>query len=171
MFSFREKAIYAVGFFAFIFVGPTVMYLISIAVPATFLAQSSTNVYLGSLSSAVGLFFAIWSNVALVKKGEGGAGNLGKVKMMKETTHLVTTGPYAVCRNPMHVGVFLYYMGFACSLNSLASLVVPVAILCFAWFAAVFLDEPRLEKEFPEEWTDYKSRVPRFFPRVWPRKA
>ena len=89
---------------------------------------------------------------------------------MKETKHLVTTGPYAICRNPMHVGVFLYYMGFACALNSLASLVLPIAIVAFAYFAAIVLDEPRLRKEFPEEFAAYSSRVPRFFPRIWGTK-
>lgn len=170
MFSFREKAIYALGFFAFIFVGPTIMYLIAMYFPMTFLVEDSTTLYLGGLTSAVGLFFAVWSNYELVHKGEGGAGNLGPVKMMKETKHLVTTGPYAICRNPMHVGVFLYYMGFACALNSLSSLVLPFGIMLFAYFAAVALDEPRLKKEFPEEFAQYSSRVPRFFPRIWGRK-
>ena len=70
----------------------------------------------------------------------------------------------------MHVGVFLYYMGFACALNSLSSLVLPFGIMLFAYFAAVVLDEPRLKKEFPEEFAQYSSRVPRFFPRIWGRK-
>lgn len=170
MFSFREKAIYALGFFAFIFVGPTLMYWIATTFPMTFLVEDQSVLYLGGLTSAVGLFFAVWSNYELVKKGEGGAGNLGPVKMMKETKHLVTTGPYAICRNPMHVGVFLYYMGFACALNSLASLVLPIAIVAFAYFAAIVLDEPRLRKEFPEEFAAYSSRVPRFFPRIWGTK-
>lgn len=170
MFSFREKAIYALGFFAFIFVGPTLMYWIATTFPMTFLVEDQSVLYLGALTSAVGLFFAVWSNYELVKKGEGGAGNLGPVKMMKETKHLVTTGPYAICRNPMHVGVFLYYMGFACALNSLASLVLPIAIVAFAYFAAIVLDEPRLRKEFPEEFAAYSSRVPRFFPRIWGTK-
>lgn len=170
MFSLREKAIYALGFFAFIFVGPTLMYWLATTFPMTFLVDEPSILYLGGLTSAVGLFFAVWSNYELVKKGEGGAGNLGPVKMMKETKHLVTTGPYAICRNPMHVGVFLYYMGFACALNSLVSLILPMAIVAFAYFAAIVLDEPRLKKEFPEEFAQYSSQVPRFFPRIWSAK-
>ena len=50
MFSFREKAIYALGFFAFIFVGPTLMYWIATTFPMTFLVEDQSVLYLGALT-------------------------------------------------------------------------------------------------------------------------
>lgn len=166
MFSLKEKLIYITGFFFFIFVGPCVMVLLHLFMPLSFLPEGESNFYLGGLTSAVGLFFAVWANIELVKSGKGGAANLGKLKLMKETQHLVTTGPYAVCRNPMHLGVFLYYMGFACALNSLTSLIIPLLVVIFAYFAAVFLDEPRLKRDFPDEFSVYAASVPRFMPKI-----
>ncbi|MBU3844416.1 MAG: isoprenylcysteine carboxylmethyltransferase family protein [Candidatus Anaerobiospirillum pullicola] len=171
-FSLREKVIYALGFIGFIIGGPAVMAYLAAWIPGTFLAEQPSTFYLGGVASAIGLFFALWANYELVIKGRGGAGNFGKIKLMTETKHLVTTGPYSICRNPMHLGVFLYYMGFACALNSLISLVIPLAVICVAYIIAIFIDEPRLERDFPDEYALYKSQVPRFLPKalVWRRK-
>lgn len=167
LFSLRDKLIYAFGFIAFILGGPAVMAYLAAWSPVSFLSDQPSTFYLGGFTSAVGLFFALWANYELVIKGRGGAGNFGNIKLMKETKHLVTSGPYSICRNPMHLGVFLYYMGFACALNSLLSLIVPVAVICGAYIMAIFLDEPRLERDFPEEYAAYKANVPRFMPKIF----
>ena len=117
LFSLRDKLIYAFGFIAFILGGPAVMAYLAAWSPVSFLSDQPSTFYLGGFTSAVGLFFALWANYELVIKGRGGAGNFGNIKLMKETKHLVTSGPYSICRNPMHLGVFLYYMGFACALS------------------------------------------------------
>lgn len=164
--SVKDKIFYFLGFFGFIVVAPAVMYFISVQWPMTFLPEDASTYILGGLTSAVGLFFAIWSNYALIVKGKGAAGNFGNIKMMTETKHLVTTGPYGICRNPMHLGVFLYFMGLSCALNSLATLVMPLFIVVFAYCFAIFLDEPRLRKDFPEEFEEYCQNVPRFMPKI-----
>lgn len=171
MFSWQAKLIYAIGFIVFIVVGPTVMVLLQMWYPMTFLSEQSSTFYLGGLTSAVGLAFALWANYVLVVDGKGGAGNFGRLKLMPETKQLVTTGPYSICRNPMHLGVFLYYIGFACAINSTSSLLVPLAVVVFAYINALCFDEPRLKKDFPEEFSIYKSQVPRFLPKVlcWKR--
>ena len=43
-----------------------------------------------------------------------------------------------MCRNPMHMGAFLFYLGLGCAVNSLLSLVVPFGFLLFAYCFAVF---------------------------------
>lgn len=170
-FTLKDKIIYGAGFVIFLVGGPAVMVYLTALAPMTFLAEQASTFYLGGFTSAVGLFFALWANYELVVKGKGGAANLGALKLMPETKILVTTGPYSICRNPMHLGVFLYYMGFACALNSMTSLLVPLAVICFAYISAIFLDEPRLERDFPQEWSVYKDKVPRFMPRVLARRS
>ena len=66
----------------------------------------------------------------------------------------------------MHLGIILYFLGFACYLNSLWALAVPLAMTVFAFSLAVFVDEPRLKRDFPEEYAAWASRVPRFLPNV-----
>lgn len=165
-FSLKDKLLYAVGILLFLLVGPGVMLYLNTIYYMTFLPVENLTFYLGGFSSAVGIIFAFWANYELMYKGEGGAANFGSVKLMPETKHLVTTGPYSICRNPMHLGVFLYYMGFACAVNSIICLIVPLAFAIFAYGFAIFLDEPRLRRDFPDEWETYRMKVPRFMPRI-----
>ena len=169
-FTLKDKLLTVLGFIIFLVVGPLVMVYLSTLDPTTFLDNKDTTLYLAGLMSAVGLALAVWANYTLIVKGEGGAGNFGPVKLMTETRHLVRTGPYSICRNPMHLGVFFYYAGFACALNSLIALIVPLAFIAFAYFNAIVLDEPRLKRDFPEEWSVYEEEVPRFLPRALKRR-
>lgn len=162
----RDKFFYVVGSCAFFVLGPCVMLVLKYFFSAPFLPENSFMVYVGYILCVLGAFFAIWSNVALVRIGKGGAGVIGPIKLMTETTHLVTTGPYALCRNPMHLGVILFYLGIACVINSLASLVIPLAMIIFAYVMAVFFDEVRLQRDFPEEYASWSSQVPRFIPKI-----
>ena len=139
-FTLKDKLLTVLGFIIFLVVGPLIMVYLSTLDPTTFLDNKDTTLYLAGLMSAVGLALAVWANYTLIVKGEGGAGNFGPVKLMTETRHLVRTGPYSICRNPMHLGVFFYYAG------------------------------PRLKRDFPEEWSVYKEEVPRFLPRALKRR-
>ena len=169
-FTLKDKLLTVLGFIIFLVVGPALMVYLSRLDPTTFLDQEDTTLYLAGLMSAVGLGLALWANYTLIVQGKGGAGNFGPIKLMTETRHLVRTGPYSICRNPMHLGVFFYYTGFACALNSLVALVVPLAFIVFAYFNAIVLDEPRLKRDFPEEWSIYEQEVPRFLPRALKRR-
>lgn len=106
----------------------------------------------------------------MIKKGHGGAVVLGNVKLTKQTDRLVTEGPYSLCRNPMHMGIVLFYLGLCCAINSLITLVIPCLFLIFAQIVAVYIDEPRLKRDFPEEYSQWVQKVPqRFWPK--PKKA
>ena len=76
---------------------------------------------------------------------------------------LVTTGPYAIIRHPMYVGLTLAAWG--------------ALLIYFTWttvYFAVFApmlalralrEEQALSAEFGEQWRDYRKRVPLFIPR------
>lgn len=161
----RDVLLYILGCFVFFICGPFFMFVIALFFPISFLPQHFMVPVLGKVVLVVGLVFTIWANVALIKYGKGGAGVFGKVKLMTETKHLVTQGPYAICRNPMHFGLMLFYLGIAILLNNLCSLCIPLLTIVFAYGMAIFLDEPRLKQDFPDEYEIYQSKVPRFFPR------
>lgn len=162
----RDLFFYAVGSTAFFIVGPCIMLVLKHFFSAPFLPDTTFMPVVGYVMCALGALFAVWSNVELVRVGKGCAGVIGPVKLMTETKHLVTSGPYALCRNPMHLGVILFYLGLACVINSLASLVVPLGMIIFAFSVAVLFDEKRLMRDFPDEYAQWSAQVPRFIPRL-----
>ncbi len=129
-----------------------------------FLPSDKISWLLATLCSAWGLILIIWSNYVLFSKGHGGAAVIGKIKLMQETDALVTSGPYALCRNPMHLGLIFYYLGIACFLNSLLCLLIPLFTGVVAFLFAVYIDEPRLKRDFGDAYERWSAKVPRFLP-------
>ncbi len=81
---------------------------------------------------------------------------------------LVTTGPYAVVRNPMYLGHLIFLAGLALTLRSPRAALLGLGVA--AWFhGRVLDDEAQLQVLFGEEFEAYKRHVPRWLPRVWPR--
>ncbi len=158
--------IYSLGAFAFFVVAPCIMIVLSKIFPAQFLPNVSYIPILGAVSSAFGIILCIWSNHSLYVHGHGFAPVIGKIKLLKESDTLVTTGAYGVCRNPMHTGIILFYLGLSCAINSLASLIIPLLMFIFAYIFAVFIDEPRLRRDFGEDFEVYTQNVPRFMPKL-----
>lgn len=145
---------------------PVFIVLTHTAYPVEFMTSPKAALVIGALSSGTGLGLFFWSCYELIIKGKGGPAVLGKLKLTRETRFLVTTGPYSICRNPMHLGLILYYFGLSCAINSLSGLLTAVAFAVFAWLAAVYADEPRLKRDFGREYDKWASVVPRFIPRT-----
>ncbi len=112
----------------------------------------------------IGISFAIWSNVFLVRIGEGGPAEAFNIAISPKTKKLVTTGPYRYSRNPMMFGAFSVYTAIGIFLNSLFCL---IAILIFLFPATIFLkrsEEKRLLRDFGDEYREYRKRVSMYFP-------
>ena len=78
------------------------------------------------------------------------------------TTAIVTTGPYAVTRNPMYVFATVVYVGIAFVVNTLwpiALLPVGIALL---YYGVIAREERYMEKVFGDEYLKYKARVRRW---------
>lgn len=164
--NLRNILAYIFGSCIFFIAGPIAIFYISDLWFYEFMPVGLPSAIFGAISSGVGLFFVVWSNYELITKGHGGAVVVGSVKMSEETIKLVTSGPYALCRNPMHMGLILFYLGLCCAINSLITLVIPFSMLCFAYGFAVFLDEPRLKRDFPKDYEKWVHDVPQ---RFWPK--
>ena len=108
---------------------------------------------------------------ALIVLGEAirlaGVAAAGTVTRRRSRTvqRLVTYGIFAWMRNPLYVGNFLIWMGFAVISGVLWF--IPVAVVLFAveYTLIVRYEEGVLESIFGEEYLAYKSRTPRWFPR------
>ncbi len=158
------------GYGLFFIAGPAAMLLIACLFPGGFLPSDRLGLGIGAMSSGFGAFLVVWANHELIARGHGGAADMGPVKLSRRTDTLVTTGPYALCRNPMHLGLFLFYLGLACAINSLSSLAVPALTLAFAYLSAVHFDEPRLRRDFTESYAAWSAEVPRFLPSLRRKK-
>lgn len=76
---------------------------------------------------------------------------------------LVTTGIFALTRNPMYLGQMIYLLGFTLTFRSLSGLAL-IACLLFWYRQRVAEDEQRLAQMFGNEYTEYKTRVKRWIP-------
>lgn len=76
---------------------------------------------------------------------------------------LVTTGPYAWCRNPMYLGHLVFFAGLALAFASWIG--AAIAVFHALWFdRRVRGDEAQLEARFGDAYLDYARRVKRWIP-------
>ena len=92
-------------------------------------------------------------------RGEGGPG------FSIEPHALVTTGPYAVIRNPMYLGHHIFLAGLiACTRSPVA--LAGLFIQQSRFGERVRLDERRLADRFGHSYVDYVENVPRWLPAL-----
>jgi protein-S-isoprenylcysteine O-methyltransferase Ste14 len=92
-----------------------------------------------------------------IRRGGGGPG------MDTPPERLVTTGPFAYCRNPMYQGHIIFLLGLTLSLRSVLAGLITVATA--VWFhLRVQRDEKRLRERFGQPYLDYTARVRRWIP-------
>ncbi len=118
--------------------------------------------WLGGALAAVGAIIVAESFARFALKG------LGTPAPIAPTKHLVVSGLYRYVRNPMYVGVLAAIVGQALLFPSLV-LLGYAALVWLAFFAFVALyEEPKLQRTFGSEYTDYRANVPPWLPRITP---
>jgi len=108
----------------------------------------------------VGLSLLAWATIFQWKIGDGvPAPNA-------PTQHLVTTGPYKLCRNPIELGAIFYYLGVGTFIGGII-----VGIICFLLVLIIgsvyhkFIEELELEIRFGDEYKQYRKNTPFLIPR------
>jgi protein-S-isoprenylcysteine O-methyltransferase Ste14 len=76
---------------------------------------------------------------------------------------LITTGPYAISRNPMYVAWSLIYLAFVFLVNSIWLLVTFPLVLLYTHFCVILNEEKQLIVILGEQYLEYKSKVKRYF--------
>jgi protein-S-isoprenylcysteine O-methyltransferase Ste14 len=84
------------------------------------------------------------------------------------TRRLITTGPYAYCRNPMAMGTTMFFLGVAVGIGSLSAVVLACLYPAVIVVYTKLVEEQELEKRFGAQYLAYKRRTPFLVPR-WPR--
>ena len=79
---------------------------------------------------------------------------------------LVTTGPFAWCRNPMYFGHVVFLLGLTLALQSVFAALITAATAIWLHFR-VQRDEQRLHALFGRAYQEYAARVARWIPRLF----
>ncbi len=115
----------------------------------------------GALLYFPGMTFVIWARLAL---GKNYFVSTGFGAQLFAGHQLVTSGPFAIVRHPMYIGLIV---------ASLGALLIYMTwtTVYFAVFAPFTLirarrEEQALSAEFGEQWQDYCRRVPAFVPWI-----
>jgi protein-S-isoprenylcysteine O-methyltransferase Ste14 len=160
---------YMIGFTVFFLAVPYFLYLLASLFYFQIIDHWSRLIIAGPLFM-IGIYFAIWSNMELVKMGKGGPTDIFNVAVSPRTERLVVTGPYELTRNPMVFGAFCCYFALALYLNSMVDLIVLAGFFVGVRFYLQETEERRLWKDFGKEYEEYRERVWMIVPRVWGRK-
>lgn len=157
----REIFGYLLGFLMFIVGIPAIMWLASGKPELGF--NCSWNVIVGIIIVFSGLILSVWTIIYMKVVGRGNPMDAFDHEIAPHTQHLMTGGVYRICRNPMLLGTFLYLAGIVLLLFSWQSAVVWVIFVIIMSFQ-VSSEEKRLERDFGQEYLDYRKRTGRFTP-------
>lgn len=82
-----------------------------------------------------------------------------------ERTDLVTTGPFAIVRNPIFSAMVPAFLGLALMVPNVVALTGLLALVAAVELQVRFVEEPYLIRTHGERYLDYASRIGRFVPR------
>jgi protein-S-isoprenylcysteine O-methyltransferase Ste14 len=84
------------------------------------------------------------------------------VKPFKESSALITSGVFRICRNPMYLGFVFILVGIAVFLRSLSPFFL-IPIFAY-WMDCIFIrvEERMLAEKFGLGWTEYEHKVRRW---------
>lgn len=159
---------YVIGISLFFVLIPWGFYRLSVyadpAVGAGLIGHDAARAAVSIIVLVPGLVFMLWSNAALLFMGKGGPTDGFGVAISPRTQHLVIRGPYRYTRNPMVFGALSCYFSLGVFLNSAAVLITLILIIPLLVVYLKNTEEKRLERDFGDEYREYRKRVPMIFP-------
>jgi protein-S-isoprenylcysteine O-methyltransferase Ste14 len=132
--------------------------LVDLIGPVTWL-DGTVGHALGLLLFLLGLGGTLYAQVAM-----GSSWRIGVDET--ERTELVTTGPFAVVRNPIFATMIPAVLGAALLTPNFVAFAAFVALVGALELQVRFVEEPYLLRTHGDRYADYASRVGRFFPGV-----
>ena len=108
-----------------------------------------------------GLFIVAWSTLTLARIGGG------TPVPLVPTQKLIVSGPYKMCRNPLQLGVMVYYVGLGTLFGSVKiGVVMLVLTFVFGTCYHKFVEEKELLLRFGHEYEEYKAKTPFLLPKM-----
>lgn len=124
-----------------------------------FLPEPDAGVALaGAILALTGALLAAWAKASL--------GRLFSTQLGIQQDHrLITSGPYAVVRHPIYLGIIDFMAGSALFWNDV-TLLITATLFGFYFAVQLRIEEKFFEQHFGSEWDAYRRRTPALFPRV-----
>jgi protein-S-isoprenylcysteine O-methyltransferase Ste14 len=113
----------------------------------------------GDTVCVLGLLLALWARVTL---GRNWSGNV----TFKEGHELIRTGPYAVVRHPIYMGVLLMFIGTMIVVGRVEGIIVVVGMIPAFWMK-LRAEERLMTRHFPTEYPAYKKQTKALIPFVF----
>jgi len=115
---------------------------------------------LGAIAVVAGQVLRLWA-----------VRHIGTISRTRTTRYgpLMTAGPYAVVRNPLYVGNWLLWTGFAVWSRLLWMLPVAWLVFFFQYRAIARWEAGFIRSKYPETYDDYARQVRSWMPR-WPSR-
>jgi protein-S-isoprenylcysteine O-methyltransferase Ste14 len=120
------------------------------------LQSGPQNTTAGIAVIALGVAFSAWG--VLTFRG------VGTEVMPSSPTNkaLVTSGPYAVTRNPMYVGMVTITLGVALLVGAPLLYAAPILLFLLDNSVIIPFEEAKMERQFGDAFRAYKARVRRW---------
>ena len=115
---------------------------------------------------------ALIAGPLLVVAGEGlrwwAVGQIGVISRTRSTRlgPLITSGPFALCRNPLYVGNLVLWAGFTVCSGLLWMLPVTVGVFAAYYASIIGWEESLLADRYGDAYRAYCDETPRWRPRL-----
>jgi protein-S-isoprenylcysteine O-methyltransferase Ste14 len=135
---------------------------IGVLVPIVFFRPDTPRSFaaIGLIPLATGTVLLLWCVRDFYVAGKGTLAPWAPPRI------LVVVGLYRFSRNPMYIAVLLMLIGWAVAFRSSSLALYALAVLVAFHLRVVFGEEPWLARTHGQRWTRYKTRVPRWWPRL-----
>jgi protein-S-isoprenylcysteine O-methyltransferase Ste14 len=139
-------------------VAATVLQLAGVVEPLPFLRATGIQVA-GIAIAVVGLIGTSYAQLAMGNSWRIGVDD-------SETTTLVRSGVFGFVRNPIYVGMFVFWLGTTLITPNAVAIAGYVSLVVSIELQVRLVEEPYLVKVHDESYREYASAVGRFVPRV-----
>jgi protein-S-isoprenylcysteine O-methyltransferase Ste14 len=117
---------------------------------------TSTSKIIGVVIILIGLFFNFPSLLQFFK-------TRNTIITSKPATSLQTTGIYAISRNPMYIGLILFYIGISFLIGNWWNFILLPLLILVVQEYIIKREEKYLDRRFGQEYFIYKLKVKRWF--------
>ena len=159
--SIRDLIGYIMGLALFVILIPLIMWKLSGEIH-----PGMAQTLILCILALAGIGLSIWSITYMRLVGRGNPMDAFNHEVAPRTSQLMTRGPYAICRNPMLLGVFVYYIGLLIYLWSWPAVAIFI-LFVIIMMIQVNREEKRLEQDFGEAYHEYKEKTKKIIPFVW----
>jgi protein-S-isoprenylcysteine O-methyltransferase Ste14 len=163
-----KKSLEVSGNFLFKYRGHFPLIIFVLVVPISFFTPYERYTFYNGLNETI-LFTAVF----LILSGHFiRARTVGKRTIQtsgRNRSHQVAqvlnkTGWYSLLRHPLYFGNYLIWLGLAIFLSNFWFVIILSLLFCIYYERIMFAEEVFLEEKFGEEFTNWASKTPSFFP-------